>query len=37
MAHSQLLKYLVMEDFKNEIVDLVSSKLEERKDRKNDM
>jgi len=37
MAHSQLLKYSVMEDFKNQIVDLVSSKLEKRKDRKNGM
>ena len=36
MAHSQLLKYSVMEDLINQIVDLVSSKLEKRKDRKND-
>ena len=35
MAHSQLLKYSVMEDLKDQIVDLVSSKLEKRKDRKN--
>jgi len=35
MAHSQLLKYSLLEDLKNEIVDLVSSKLEKRKDRKN--
>ena len=36
ISHSQLLKYSVMEDFKNEIVDLVSSKFEKRKDSKND-
>ena len=35
MTHSQLLKYSLLEDFKNKIVNLLSSKLEKIKDRKN--